>query len=170
MVHFRAETREIEELARAYEAARRNKVKLPIRQMARRAKSSVRKNFQMGGRPVPWAGLVNRTGKPLLKTRKLYGSIKHRILRGRDFQIYSTDDPGKVGAQDRGRVNYTITPKRAPQLHWQVHGEWRIADVIINHNIPARPFMHLQVEDVDWMVKRIDESVARHLRKHKVAQ
>ena len=65
--------------------------------------------------------------------------------------------------------NLTVTPKRAPRLKWQVHGVWHSADKIEGHNIPARPFMHLQASDVDWMVKRMDETVGNHFRKHGVA-
>ena len=161
---------EVKELGDAYRAARQHDMKLPLKQMARKAKASVRRNFDVGGRPTAWKKLQNRSGKPLIQSERLKGSIKHRIIGKYNFQIYSNDEKGKAAAHDRGRFDYEITPKRAPRLKWQVHGVWRSADKIENHNIPARPFMHLQVADVDWMVKRMDETIARHFRKHKVAE
>ena len=155
-----------EQLQAALGAAARSKVKLPMSQMAMHAKHSVQKNFDVGGRPKKWKPLTNRTGKPLVwrgMAGGLQGSIRARVIGGKNFKISSTDIPGKVEAHDRGAAARKITAKNAARLAWPVHGVWRRAKSVNWPGHPARPFMHLQADDANKMAEMVAKAALRHV-------
>lgn len=128
---------QMDRLADDFRKARMKKVKLPLSEMGRKAVKSVRRNFDVSGRPNTWAEIHHRTGKPLVLEGTLQNSIRYRVLFGQNFQIYSTDKAGKTRVHQWG-----YPPK----------------------NIKARPYMVLQVNDVSEFTMMADKAVAEHLK------
>jgi len=69
--------------------------------------TSIPLTFRSGGRPEPWKPVL-RGGKPLLNSRRLQGSITHRVVRGNEL---------RVGTARRGarlhQLGGTIRPRNA---------------------------------------------------------
>ena len=116
-------------------------------------RESVRKNFAAGGRPAAWAELKNRDGQPLRDTGRLQNSITSAVhgdtvLVGTNVVYAATHQFGakrgsfgsvlaEVGEHTRTRngKSYTVRAhKRKQPLPWG--------------DIPARPFLLVQDEDV----------------------
>lgn len=165
---FSQDMEEHEELQRQLARAKQADIKLPMAAMARLAQKEVKGNFEVGGRPRKWEPLkADPERSPLMGTdsEKLYNSIQYKVIANKNFKIYSTDIPGKSGAQNFGRGPMPIFAKKAPVLSFMGTGEYAgkliRTPVVFHPGIPGRPFMQIRGETVDLMAEMIADAVMK---------
>lgn len=104
---------------------------------------AVDENFVRGGRPA-WTPLRYRDGKPLMKTRRLHGSIEPRADNNQ--AVVGTNVVYARIHQEGGKTRpHVIRPhnKKALRFNGRFAGK-------VNHpgsDIPARPFLSLTDDD-----------------------
>jgi phage virion morphogenesis protein len=130
--------------------------------------SSIKRNFQEGGRPVPWkpsARAIAQHGQTLVDTRRLEKSINMRVYENRVW--VGTNLIYAAIHHFGGTIDKTVQVKgytriyKKSDMKIKSNGKWYypISHVAshsrhINTTIPERPYMMLQ--DEDWeTIKRI---------------
>lgn len=121
----------------------------PLKKIGLQLTSSVQQNFDKGGRPKKWAGLKLAT--LLQRGAEVGGSGRPEILRDKGFLMASIvsapTDPD--GIWDLEKFQVTV----GSQLKYAKH----IQDG--TRNMPARPFLMMQDEDIVVAIKFIEEHV-----------
>ncbi len=126
------------------------------------ARESVKTNFAAGGRPERWKPIKHRDGQPLRDTGRLMNSIG-RLVDGTTVYVGTNIEYAAVhhfGAR-KGSFGVTVLPVKQHQRQvTQAFGKqlkFPVWATVAPHNrkvalpwgdIPARPFMILQDEDV----------------------
>ncbi len=114
---------------------------------------------QRGPDNRPWVksirAKVERQGKTLMLTRRLYNSITYKAAAdkveiGTNVKYASTHQEGM-----------TIKPKRKNFLKFKVGGSWRSVKKVV---IPARPFMGINDDDREDVREIIQDEVERILK------
>lgn len=140
-----------------------------MRKIGSLVKESVRTNFARGGRPVSWAKLKTRHGQPLRDSNRLmnsitreakkdsvkvgtnvvYAAVHHFGARKHSFGsfAFTVAEHARTIARgkNKGKKTTVRQHRRTVKLPWG--------------NIPARPFMLLQQEDVP----EIQTILAKHI-------
>ncbi|MGK0600082.1 phage virion morphogenesis protein [Yokenella regensburgei] len=116
---------------------------------------AVDENFVQGGRPA-WEPLKYRDGKPLMKSRRLHGSITP--MADNNQAVVGTNVVYARIHQEGGKTRpHVIRPRNKKALYF--NGRFAAK---VNHpgsDIPARPFLSLTEEDND----AIRQAVIDHL-------
>lgn len=116
-------------------------------------RTSIRKNFDAGGRPKLWAKskrAAEQGGVTLTKDATLKNSFTVRA--DSTSAIVATNVKYAVIHQ----LGKEIKAKNKPYLRFNIGGRWASKKSVI---IPARPFM--MVQDEDW--EKIREAILKHL-------
>lgn len=125
-------------------------------------RESIRTNFTRGGRPGPWAALKNRKGQPLRDTGRLMNSITRRVtdheVRVGTNAVYAAVHHFGARKGSFGVFTHQVKPHQrqvtqafgrklnSPVLAMvSAHGR-KVA--LPRGDIPARPFMLVQDEDL----------------------
>jgi len=125
-------------------------------------KESIRTNFAQGGRPTPWKPVKNRDGQPLRDTGRLMNSITRKVT-GNEVKVGSNvvyaalhhygAEKGSFGTfvhmvkSHKRRVTQAFGKPLKFPVWATVHPHAREVSLPIG-NIPARPFMLVQDEDM----------------------
>ncbi len=140
-------------------------------------KESIRTNFAEGGRPTPWQPIKNRDGQPLRDTGRLMNSITKRVAKSEvtvgTNVVYAAVH--HFGAKRGSFGTKTVTVKPHTRLINQVFGRPLAKPKKIQvgahprsmalpwGDIPARPFMLVQDEDL----VEIKEYLSRYITEDK---
>lgn len=138
-------------------------------------RESIRTNFAEGGRPIPWKPVKGRAGEPLRDTGRLMNSITRKVtdneVRVGTNVVYAAvhhfgEERGSFGTfaqrvkPHQRRVTQAFGRRLRSPVLAMVGGHTRQAQLPWG-DIPARPFMLVQDEDLSdirellrtWMVE-----------------
>lgn len=139
------------------------------------ARESIRTNFAESGRPVKWKKLKTRSGQPLRETGRLMNSIG-KLVSGNTVYVGTNVVYAAVhhfGAKKGSFGTFAVKVGAYQRLTKQAFGKqlkfpvWATVSAHTRHtalpwgDIPARPFMLLQDEDItdinsllaDWIME-----------------
>lgn len=135
-----------------------------MRMISERLGQTVRENFNVGGRP-PWLPTRANLTQPLLGKGGLFSSITESS--GEDWAEVSTDLI-YARTHQQGR-SFIPTPKQKgffwAQYFDTLNEKWKWMALAANRGrmfyIPARPFMVLQPEDMDFIFNTLGQGSVR---------
>lgn len=154
--------------------AKGNNLATPMRAIANMLENSVKKNFDVGGRfskagsPIGGSNKWEPVDNPLLKgtTLKRSGMLQRSITNTSDNKS-ATVSSGLIYARfqnDGGKTKPHVIKAKLKQALAFLKGGTNLIRTQVNHpgsNIPARPFMVAQPEDIEYA----KEVIADHLSK-----
>jgi phage gpG-like protein len=117
---------------------------------------SIRQNFDVGGRPIPWAPLKNEEVGPKGSRSKRYRRVQSRPRMGGPLVMSGNLRDSIGGTPEADDLVLYARPDTDPIKAW-VH-QYGTENAGRNHNvtIPARPYLVWQEDDLDWFRKGAD--------------
>ena len=125
-------------------------------------RESIRTNFAQGGRPAPWKAVKNRKGQPLRDTGRLMNSITRKVtdseVRVGTNAVYAAVQHFGAKKGSFGTFSQQVKPhqrlvrqafgRELPFPVWATVGSHTRQARLPWGDIPARPFMMVQAEDL----------------------
>lgn len=138
-----------------------------MKEIGQRLSESVAENFREGGRSLPWVPLKHGIGTPLSDAAKLLNSV--RVTSGPNFvEIEANSGLPYAGIHQVGGETHPTITDRSRLFFWAMwHStgdemwKWRALTKKqqFTIQIPARPYLVLQDEDIEWARSLIAEKV-----------
>lgn len=127
---------------------------IPYEQIAHRLLRSIQINIMVGGRPA-WAPLKSGSETALVATGRMFRSITEQW--GPGFAEAGIDSPEVyMQAQQYGA---RIPPVEGKLMVFNIGGNVIFTYRRKGFDLPARPFVMFQDQDVDWILRVIPQAI-----------